>query len=566
MKKVVENLQVVAVPLAFLTLALVYSILTLFYGLDFTDSFYAINRIQGDYLKEPMVFFSYAVGRWWAGWFGDSLLSFRSLNLVCYGFSCLAVISLVQRKANWAGALFFAGISLLIFASTTFHIFSYDSVAGLLTVLVACLTIHYLYDGCSIYLIASGIATALLVASRLPSAGIIPIVCLALLAANWRHSRQAKTWVARVIREWASYVISFGATLLLVIVGFYGSASAYFTALSVKLSSGGDSHGLKELVRGYLGDGKVLFFYACCLFVIGFFGARLRLPRIWIRIISLVAVALFMAATVRLDHPYSRPLTLFLSASCLLLLASRVYVGNRFDQRLVPVFLALVSFVPALGSNTGFLKVVAFWLPVVPLLCLCLPPENPRIREYCYTVLGLIVVFSLLNKQRTFYEDSSGLFWKSARITEGKLKGVHTTEPRIAYLNDVTHDVNRLRGVGRPVLLYGNMAHVFYYLLNLKPLYEQPFWMKPDDQPQVEKVRNLIGQVAPAIIVVDRYPGEEVQKVAVTGPSLEGMIKTNGYVLAERRHYRVWLPRGDSFSSSSNEVGQASSLENAEHP
>lgn len=533
----------------FLTLA--FSVLVLFYGADFTDSPYHINIIRGDFLQSAMVFFSYWIGRCWSDVFGDTLLSFRVLNLVCYLVGYLSVISILIYKYPIKKIVIYVTASMIMFNCTSHNVFGYDGAANVFTVLLVVILIQYVDSQKKKFLAGAGVVTAFLVASRLPSITAVPVAMAAILTNCWFANEKKGLW-KKCFLELLLYAGSFVVFFLTLTGYFYRTPLAYVSALQQHLITFHQYgyHSTISLVLAYVFDSINCFNYICVIFSIWYFFAKIKLPRYLVLPAVFIVILSYMILSVRIGVPYNRTLCLFISSAAYFWIGSVIVVTNETKTKLAFALILMASLIPALGSNTGFLKTSNILLPLLPFLGLRKNFVDRSRNDYVYVVLACVLVFSLANKPRSFYEDSRGLFKNNVMITSGKMKYIRTTVPRYNYLKDVTHDIEFARSLQCPVLLYGGRAFVFYYLLDMNPLFNKNplFCVDINDEKKVDYIRLLMDEKKPVIFITDRYPEVPMGIEEFAPSTLDSMIKAQKYSMKQGRGYRVWIPPGLSLN------------------
>jgi hypothetical protein len=124
------------------------------------------------------------------------------------------------------------------------------------------------------------------------------------------------------------------------------------------------------------------------------------------------------------------------------------------------------------------------------------------------------------------------------------LKYIHTTPTRCAFIENVLSEVDKARnGIG-PILFYGRISHIFYYLTNTKPLYQNSFWMSPDDPTELQLVEEILVKYKPVVFLLMDYPGESKNYSQRTSAKtkIEDLLLSEGYSVSTKDSFKVFYP------------------------
>src|SRR6476646_7641048 len=111
--KIVEKFNSKGISIALLFVMVSYQVYYVFFGLDFQDGFYHINRMISN---DPyvMAFLSYKLGYYWSVCFGKSIVGFRLFNVVLYLLLFFMPVLLVKEKKKFVLIAFVSSFSFAL--------------------------------------------------------------------------------------------------------------------------------------------------------------------------------------------------------------------------------------------------------------------------------------------------------------------------------------------------------------------------------------------------------------------------------------------------------------------
>lgn len=533
-----------------LLISLAYSLVFIFYGIDFTDTFYYIN-LSKDYTSSPMIIFTLLIGKGWMSLFGDSLISFRVLNwailILTIFLPFIMLIPSNYRREN----LNYLSISIILVTILNDNVFGGDVCTLFFLALSISLLIKFLQANKLIHLLLYGLTSSLLILARFPNILILPASAVIFGIIEYSKNYQKLQKVKSLLSYFKKISIYFSVCIILyilIIMIVYGSVSEFTSKLSFSIGNVDESHAIIPMFRVYVRDFIKLFQYTgVCVLIFLIVNNKLNFNGLIQRIFRFSAV-IFLALFLKVEigiMKYNWNMSLFYSAivCSILIYYSVLYVQNKEYNKLILISIVLIfSIIPVLGSNTGLLKLSYFSIAFLPTLLASNRTDfnsNSRL-NYLFAVFFL---FTFYTKMMVVYEDSKIASLRYELKTE-KLGHVKTTKANVQFIEDVLEAFKGVEENNKSVLFYGKVSHVFYYLTDTKPLYQNSFWMPPYDIKEVKKAEQIIISKRPTVFFVPSYPEFSVQYFndRKTISTFETMLVENGYNAFAKDSFIIYNP------------------------
>jgi hypothetical protein len=531
-----------------LLMSLAYSLVFIFYGIDFTDSFYYINLCK-DYTSSPMIILTLLIGKCWMLLFGDSLISLRVLNWVILILTIfLPFIMLIpsnSRKEN----LKYLSISIILITILNDNVFGGDVCTLFFLALSISFLIKFLRSNKLIHLLLYGITSSLLILVRFPNILILPAsaIIFGIIGYSKNYQKPGKEKILlsffKTIGTYFSICILL-CTLIIMIV--YGSVSEFTSRLSFSIGNIDESHSIIPMFRVYCRDFIKLFQYTgVCVLIFLIVNNNLKFNGLIQKIFRFSAV-IFLALFLKVEigiMKYNWNISLFYSAIvCSILISySVLYVQNKEYNKLILISIVLFfSIIPVLGSNTGLLKFSYFSIAFLPTLLASNRTDFNRNSRLNY-LFAVFFLFTFYTKMMVVYEDSkiSSLRYE---LKIEKLRHIKTTKANVQFIEDVLKVFKEVGENNEFVLFYGKVSHVFYYLTNTKSLYQDSFWMSSYDLKEVKKAEQVIVIKRPVVFYMPSYPVISAQYLneRTTNTPFEAMLIKNGYSASLRSNFILY--------------------------
>jgi len=495
----------------FLVISILYFFSSIFYGLDFTDSFYHLNQAlhpANDIYLYPF-FLSSVIIKGIIGFVGPEIIHLRFLNSLMLFFSILIPFFIIKIKKPREEVLFYIACGLFLFTPFNVNILGYDSISIFILSLIFSLSVLYLQKANLYVLLLLSFLCSLAILVRLPNLLVVPIV-LSVIGISGKIQTGHFTWKPAVL-----YL---GLTLLLVFFGFslyYANFEEFYGA-----SANSSSHDLKILFYNYFLHGlRILLFIT--LILGGYFAFKKsgrKIPK-WViyAVTGLFFIILIGVFVIR--SKYSQNYSLFLTAFALSIIIVQI-MRNRKNllsiQNLVLYLYVLFLFINPFGSNTGLLKAASLFL----LLPFVLSFQNLKPDKYWLLILIVLLPFSFIEKLSGTYEDD-GIPLLNTTLTIPALHPVKTTKTRAAFLEKINSEIRELKKNNVEVYFYGDKSHIFHYLYPGTNLNINSFFQPIDElvyYPKIEQIINKKQRVA--IFIIQSYPGNETRMQHIVGDEL----------------------------------------------
>lgn len=520
-----ERKHIVLIVNIFLTVSVFYFFSSIFFGLDFTDSFYHLNQAltpaDGIYLYP--FFLSSIIIKGLISLVGPEVIYLRFFNSLMLFFSFLMPFLLIKIHKPRVEVHFYIACGLFLFTPFNVNILGYDSISIFILSFIFSLSVLYLQKANLYLLLLLSCICSLAVLIRLPNILVIPIVFFVMVFSGKLQKGNYSVNLP------VMYML---LTIIFILFGFsfyYANLEEFFAA-----SSNSSSHDLKMLFYNYFRHGLQMLL-TVSLILAGYFTfkkAEEKMPKYIVYagagLIFIALIGLFVIRT-----KYSQNYSLFLTSLALSLVIVTI-IQNRKDwlnfQNLVLYLYILFLFINPFGSNTGLLKATSLFL----LLPFILSFRNLKPQPYWTVILVILLPFSLIEKLSGTYEDK-GIPALNTPLNIGLLTPIRTTETRAAYLENIGVEIKELKTNNVQVYFYGDKSHIFHYLYPETRMSIDFFFQPVDDLKYYSQIiRKLNDNENVAIFIADSYPGNNSNNQHVVGEKLlnDGFkkMKTESFV------------------------------------
>jgi hypothetical protein len=508
----------------------IYPFLFIQYGLDYTDGpFTYIGYAGHGFEFFNVTFLSVLIGSWWASVFGDSIISFRISATLLEIISITIPVFFLSRNDCIKIKLRYLALAVIFSTTLNGYILNYDVISLFFLSLIATGFLLYLKDGGYLLLVLVGALTALVASTRLPSIVVIFPVLSILCFQVYSKKLSAREGIILT----GSYLVTFSALFFLLRTLFITTGTS-----SPQL---GATHSLFNVLKSEARDGAIVFEMMAVLSLLALLYNKLSalsISAVYIRAILSVIISLYLL--VRIIPPaYNWNISLFYSAIVLWILLVLLYDSyrkNNQDDIAVYLFCIMLGFVPALGSDTGLLKLSSGYIILMPVLLyqfrnIHLPKEDViNIRLLALFVIGLSI-FNKAGLGRT-YEDQP-IRQLTAEVDHKKLRWIKTSKERKDQIESVLSKVNELRASDphSNFMFYGSKAYLFTYLTDSKIPYSTPFYMTYQNKEDEQRMSDYLSEnsARPYVFLIFDYPDKPVD---MNGYLIAECLKRHGYKLA----------------------------------
>lgn len=525
--KITQKIDSKLLWITLLLLIVGYQVYYVFFGLDFQDGFYHINRMVSDN-PYVMTFLSYKLGYFWSVLVGKSVLSFRLFNAMLYSVMLLVPAVLVKEKKQFVLIAFMISFP---FALLNWNLIGYDTFSFLFLILATVGVLNYFNTPSNFSLFVLILLSVLAISVRLPNILCVPIIGLFILIYG-KWYRQKWYWLP-VFWYGFSTMISFVIVLSIT----YGSPSGYWAQIQNSLHATQEDHSLSALLTVYIKHFfwivKILFFLGSFYFLYGFLKKK-RFGLGFFFLLSIFPVYLYSKKI--FSTGFNTKAALFLASMLILFLVLEAFFHVKMKsekKELLPLITILaLLFLPCLGSNSGF-KYAGIFIVFFPWLYL---RSKLWYKEYFILVFIFLIPLSILEKRNIKFMDESQPFLTSAYDVKN-LEGIRSTPERVVYVDQVVKDCNYLSGQKKKIILYGLNSHIFNYLVNHSVSNFDSFAMKLDNQEEIIKMQHILEKERICVIIT--APDLEENKLS----SMEKMITTHHYARFYKKGYVILIPK-----------------------
>lgn len=452
----------------------------IFFGLDFSDSFFHLNNavFRGSYsssffLSSTIIDAVYQV-------FGPELWKIRFFN-ACLIYSSFFLPFLINKERLKLKSLLLISVGVILFSPLNVNILGYDSLSIFILSLLFSVALRFQRKSTLLILLLLSVISALAAFIRVPNA--IVIILLAILFFFTSNKKMS-----------VSYMI---LSLVFILLGYYlvyGSFKSYVEALYTT-----EAHSLLKMLKGYFFDFVQLFGYFVIILA-GYFLSRniLLKSRIASYILPILILALYFQFIG--FSAYWKNYSLFLTATAMAWIFVEFKKKSTYLKRTILVTGAVFWFIIPFGSNTGLLK-SGLMLVILPFL---LNDFKISLKSYWLIIFFLLLPLAVSEKLYKTYEDDSILKLQKIEAID-KLRFIHTTPERKLFLKKVIAKADSLQKNDYDLAFYGDKSHIFKYLyptsLNSLEFYqpEATFYE------YTQSIQNA-SRIKLAIIEVQAYP------------------------------------------------------------
>lgn len=487
-------------PVLLFILAVLYSFSGIFFGLDFTDSFYHLNQAlrpaKGVYLYP--FFLSSVIIKNITEFIGTDVIYIRTVNWLLLFISMLLPFVFLKISEKKSIILSYLIITILLHTPFNANILGYDTLSIFMNSLLFTLTALY-FKKSSIYLICLiAIVGAISTLIRLPNILVIPIIFIFILISDKISGKNEI-----LIRP----IFFISLTLLFVVSGFSMYYDNWDQFIGASLITETSFH---HILKNYFMDGvKIAGFTFFILLGLVLYEKNKDKYQTYLVQGFILSYFLLIFYFLIKASKYSLNYSFFVVAlSISIVIIQLLYKTESFkpkQKRLISYLFLFFLFINPFGSNTGLLKAYSLTF----LLAFVLSINEVQHKEYWKLLLLVLIPFSILTKFVGIYEDKN-LYSLSEKIEFGELTNVYTNKDRKNFLLETDMIVKQLQERGIEVFFYGDKSHVFSYLYPKTSFNLNRFSQPEKDLFEIDEVLKTVeGKAGVAIILITQYPERE---------------------------------------------------------
>lgn len=447
----------------------------IFFGLDFTDSFFHLNNaLYSENNFHPFFFLSSLVIRGVALVFGDELIIFRFMNAL-FLYLALVLPFLVNKRSFSCYDQLVISVGLLILSPINANILGYDTLSVFMISL--CFSFVYKWNFLStgkLLVLAMLLAASVFV--RLPNLIMIFIFGV---------------YLVKVSSLRISFILVL-SSLCLILIGysvFYGSLETLRTALTET-----EHHKPVALLKGYIKHSFQVLAYGLLITSAFWLWTRLK-GKSYAKVIMIFFLFFTLVYTVSFS-PYWTGYSLLLTAIGISWCSYRwLFYREKSNDYILLFFLLL--FVLPFGSNTGLLK-ASLGMALFPFLY-----SSRSINSKTWPVLIFVIIpVAILEYSSMTYEDRA-IMQLTKEVNMEKLRGIRTSESRSDFIFELDKKVKYFEKEDYKISFYGDKSHLFKYLYPNSVTADTWKFFQP-----VEQLSEIEEKIGPKTVLffIDKYP------------------------------------------------------------
>lgn len=452
-------------------ITIVYPFYFIQFGIDFTDTFFHFNAVEQfrntKIFNSSMTFLSTYIMYLWSSVFGNTILSYRFLNILLSVSTLFLPVLYFRKQLNIKTFLIYSFVVSVSFIATLKSNIGYDTISDFFILNAFFSFLLYIYDGNLKVLILSSFFISLAVSSRLPDVLLLPLFVFILFLLSIFK-----------IQSWRSFFLSTFCIFIcfvffnfLIATFFFGSINNYFESFnSDNLNS---TYSIRFLLLKYVSSiiviFKILIFLILAYILFNFKFFNDKSTKIKNIIIAVILLSYFIIFHYQSTYFYSLSWTF---SAILLLFSYFIVISKNIilkDKILVILFL-FISILPAMGSNMGLLKAMPMYL--IPFIL----AKHQLKQKYFITLLFfVIVIFSILERFNNTYDDKP---YKELNYTFNNklLKGIKSSKNRVEGLNEVENQVKIIKkNKENHIEFFGMNSHVYNAITGINSLVSYSF-------------------------------------------------------------------------------------------
>lgn len=411
------------------------------------------------------------------GVFGWSLISFRYLAATISNITIiLGGVYLYKNCQKINLTLFTVGISafLLSLLQQKSYLYGWDIFSNLFIVCNLIILLS-LYKRESIKkLLLLSFCTSCAILCRIPNIVILPIIAfLIFISVNVKKFRYISTYLL--------FSITF---IILWVILLYGNLIEFISSIEANKI---DSHSFNAIFSYYIQNLIVnIKTYSMCgsvfitIWLTKYFNTRRPITAL---IFFIVFLTMFYPLfDVRATDAYNGGINSYLSALFLIFLLYLLIKSRdlpKISQRhlgLILLTLAIFSFIPTIGSNTGVFK--ALNASILPLLVSAgYNYAGYSIKSFSIIIIGSIIFYAPFNKRLVLFQDK-GFAFATCELTHPDLRQIWTIPENSEYISKSLTLVQKHLSDNQHILILGDDANrfMFEYLLRSRTKFSRHMW------------------------------------------------------------------------------------------
>lgn len=468
------NLWVRGGILLFFIISTLIFFMRIFFGLDFTDSFFHLNNALHSEEYHPFFFLSSLIIRGVTLCFGEDILSIRITNTFLLYLAIILPFLVNKRNFCWYDVLIISA-GLIIISPLNANILGYDTFTVFMISL--CFSLIYRWNSIKNYkILLLSFLIAVSVFLRLPNVILIFALGVYFLIVERFHI------------SFILITVSIG----LILLGYkivYGDLDL----LQVSLAQN-EHHNPMGLLRNYLKDGLQVLGYIILISSTYWLWSKLRVKRYAKEVMVLILIPVLVLSIS--FSPYWINYALFVTATGISWCFYRWFIcKEKMDFTILLFFLLL--FVLPFGSNTGLLK-ASLGMVLFPFVYSIRRTNS----QYWPVLLFVLIPIAIMEYLSLTYEDKA-IMHLTEEVNIEKLSEVRTSEVRSVFLNNVNNKVQYFKEKDYEIIFYGDKSHIFKYLYPESITADTWIFFQPIGE--ILEIKEELDQKS-VLFIMDKYP------------------------------------------------------------
>lgn len=514
----------------FVTIGLIVPFMMVKLRVPCGDEFYQALNVRG-YENAPIAMLTFYIGNVWGRIFGENLLNLRILMVLCMEFSIGLGCAYFYRKT---GALLITGFLFMTMSLLSTHctlfIYGWDIGAYPFIMLTLIASLYYLERGSLLCIALTGVSTALMVLSRVPTIVALPIILLMIIYHVRTHKDSYGNLLVEILKE---SCVGLAAFVLTAVISIYimGGFDMYITSWKPdNIISGHSLSSIDRIVERFIelvSPAFKLYGVGLLILVSAYAGSTFTSPPPHVvsrkRLIIMVIMALVVALAYRFRSMISSPSADFgFGQSILLVLILYIPIYNLFHREKLycptVFFLTLVFFslLAAVGSDSVVERPLT--LPIIPIAAIYL-------YMYKKTLLKWFVIMIFILTISINFATYRGLrSWSIYEIAQDKISGVRLEQNRYEQLYHMLMFMKQHPDEEIEFLGWKEFEQ-YYILTNSSPQLLNQYHYYDSDTLMVNSTVNKLSHASIIFLTKGEGQSEDYYKNTMNALKKEGYVK-----------------------------------------
>lgn len=519
-----------------LCLSVMYSFISIFYGMNLTDTFYYLAIFKSEELN-PLILGFQLIGKSWVYLFGDSIFGLRIINWIFFACSFILSYFLFVEKRFLTKYLLLLAVPFFLQPAMSLNIFNGDSCTLLVLVWYLKSFLNWKDKTNVLNSVCLMVSSSLLVLLRFPNIVVFPISFFILIL-----------WERKYI-NWFKFVfisaLSLFSYIIINTIAFDNFALFIHSFIHI-LNNSDTNHSMGSLIGNYIRDGYVFMTYLpFCLVVVYLLTIHNYKRYMNYFVLSLIAFYLwiFLEKIVKISLAawnFSMFISSFISAIMILLCINAL---NKKKYHIVYFAISsfTLSFVLVSGSDTGLLRLQWLLLSLFPFIYAQYMSQF-HLRLGSLIVLSLVIVFAIIHRYKMPFNEESTEKLTLTIHQYPQLRYIYTGDDYYNLIRDVSDDYKHFNTDN--VVFWGTRSTAFYELLNIENRMPSSFFMSPDNIDDIENLRKVIEERQPFIYFMPYYThnNKDIYKNITQITDVEKVILQYGYKKKVNGRYFLYIP------------------------